>query len=236
MRLIRARRDTPPEARPRDLLTAMIEMQDAHGGLDDTSIRFELSGLFIAGKETSAISLAWLLSLLPRRPDLTARLVEEIDRVLGGRAPRAEDLPQLSYLQRVLQENLRLHPPVWLLFPRRAADDVELGGHLVRRGTTVWVSPFATHHHEEFWARPDEFLPDRFEREGARHPYAWLPFGSGPRVCIGNRFALMEMQLFVARLLQRYRVELADPKPVPARVVFNTCFPRRVPIRLVPRA
>jgi cytochrome P450 len=240
MHIIRERRELPPEARPRDLLTAMIEMQDAHGaGLDDTSIRFELSGLFIGGKETSAVSLSWLLALLPRRPEVARQLTAEIDRVLGGRVPQAADLPELRYLEAVLQENLRMHPPVWLLFPRKATDDVVLGGHVVRRGTTVWVSPFATHYHPAIWEQPDEFLPERFAHEGAeggaRHPYAWLPFGSGPRVCVGTRFALMEMQLFVARLLQRYQVEWADDRPVAPKVVFNTCFPRRVPIRLVPR-
>ncbi|WP_224372106.1 cytochrome P450 [Hyalangium versicolor] len=240
MRIIQERRASPPEARPRDLLTAMIEMQDAHGGgLDDTSIRFELSGLFIAGKETSAISLSWFLALLPQRPDIAQRLVEEIDRVIGSREPQAADLPEFRYLEAALQENLRLHPPVWLLFPRKAADDVTLGGHVVRRGTTVWVSPFATHHHEAFWERPGEFDPERFTQQGtegsARHPYAWIPFGGGPRVCIGARFALMSMQLFVARLLQRYRIEWADTQPVQPKVIFNTRFPRRVPIRLVPR-
>jgi cytochrome P450 len=233
-----ARSEFPP---PRDLLTMMIEMQDAHdGGLDDTSIRFELSGLFIAGKETSAVSLSWFLSLLPQRPDIARRLVEEIDRALGGREPQAADLPELRYLEAALQENLRAHPPVWLLFPRKATDDITVSGHGVQRGTTVWVSPFATHHHEAFWERPGEFEPERFAQAGAaggaRHPYAWIPFGGGPRVCIGTRFALMEMQLFVARLLQRYRIEWADARPVEPKVIFNTCFPRRVPIRLVPRA
>jgi cytochrome P450 len=240
LRIVRERRELPPEARPRDLLTDLLEMRDARGGgLDDSSIRFELSGLFIGGKETSAVSLSWLLALLPRRPDITHRLVEEMERVIGDREPRAEDLPELRYLEAVLQENLRANPPVWLLFPRKAAEDTLLGGHRVRRGTTVWVSPFATHHHEVFWERPDEFLPERFVQEsgekGSRHPYAWLPFGAGPRVCIGARFALMEMQLFVVRLLQRYRLEWADIKPVEPKVVFNTRFPRRVPLRLVPR-
>lgn len=241
MRIIQERRASPPEARPRDLLTMMIEMQDTHGGgLDDTSIRFELSGLFIAGKETSAVSLSWFLSLLPQRPDIARRLVDEIDRVLGGREPQAADLPALRYLEAALQENLRAHPPVWLLFPRKATDDITFSGHGVQRGTTVWVSPFATHHHEAFWEQPGEFEPERFAQEGAtggaHHPYAWIPFGGGPRVCIGTRFALMEMQLFVARLLQRYRIEWADARPVEPKVIFNTCFPRRVPIRLVPRA
>ncbi len=101
--------------------------------------RFELSGLFIGGKETSAISLSWILALLPQRPDLERRLVEELDGVLGGREPRASDLPELRYLHTVLEENLRVHPPVWLLFPRKTTDDVSLGGHLVQRYRVEWA-------------------------------------------------------------------------------------------------
>jgi cytochrome P450 len=229
-RLLLRRRQTPPEERPRDLLSAMLEMRDGEGQhLADTSIRFELTGLLIAGKETSAITLSWLLGLLESHPDVKRRLVEEVDSVLADRVPTAEDLPAL-----------RRHTPVWILFPREAASDVTLGGHAIAKGTRIWVSPYATHHHPDFWERADEFDPERFagdnEDAPVPHRYAYLPFGRGPRLCLGNRFAMMEMTLFVARLLQRYDVRWAGRRPLASKVIFNTFLPKEVPIRLVPRA
>jgi len=239
-RMLRHRRETPPDDWPRDLLSAMLEMRDGEGrGLGDTSIRFELTGLLIAGKETSAITLSWLLGLLERHPDVKRRLVDEVDAVLGGRPPTADDLPQLRNVRMALQETLRCHTPVWILFPREAANDVTLGGHAIAKGTRIWVSPYATHHHPEFWERPDEFDPERFagENEDApvAHRYAYLPFGRGPRLCLGNRFAMMEMTLFIARLLQRYDVQWAGRRALASKVVFNTFLPKEVPIRLAPR-
>jgi cytochrome P450 len=222
---------------PRDLLTAMLAMRDADGAaLDDRSIRFEISGMFIGGKETTATALSWLLALLPRMPAVERRLVDEIDEVLAGRPPTADDLPRLRHVEATLQETMRCHPPVWVLFPRLATEDVILGGHAVARGTKVWISPYVTHHHPDVWPDPDAFAPERFLGDAAerRHPYAWLPFGGGPRLCIGSRFAMIEMQLAVVRLLQRWRVEAASGPPTP-RVVFNTRAPARVPIYLVPR-
>jgi cytochrome P450 len=240
-RLITARRQTPPEERPRDLLTAMLEMKNAKGeGLGDGSLRFELIGLLIAGKETAAITLSWLLGLLERMPEVKRRLIDEIDKALGGRPPAAEDLPKLRYVRMVLQETLRRHTPVWVLFPREAASDVTLGGHTVPKGTRIWISPYATHHHPDFWPRAAEFDPERFAGEGEEaslpHRYAYLPFGGGPRVCLGARFAMMEMELFVARLFQRYTVRWAGTKAMESKVVFNTYLPKEVPLRLVPRA
>lgn len=240
-RLIVERRRLAPAERPADLLTAMLEMRDPQGReLQDSSIKFELTGFLIAGKETSAITLSWLLALLPQMPEVERRLVEEIDSVVGGAAPTADHLPKLEYTRMVLQETLRRHAPVWILVPRRATEDVVLGGHAVREGTQIWVSPFVTHHHPEIWERADEFLPERFADEGneasERHRYAYLPFGSGPRVCLGNRFAMMELQLTVARLLQRYRVRWAGSGPWKHKVIFNTYLPKEVPIQLIPRA
>lgn len=240
-RLIAERRRTAPEERPRDLLTAMLDMKDAQGqGLGDSSVRYELVGLLIAGKETSAITLSWLLGLLEQRPEVKRRLVDEVDAILGGRSPTAEDLPKLRYARMALEETLRRHTPVWVLFPREATRDVTLGGYPVPKGTRIWVSPYATHHHPDFWERPGDFDPDRFAADGddasPRHRYAYLPFGAGPRVCLGSRFAMMEMQLFLARLLQRYEVQWAGRRPLAPKVVFNTLLPKEVPVRLVPRA
>lgn len=240
-RLIGERRRMAPEERPRDLLTAMLEMTNAEGqGLGDSSVRYEIVGLLIAGKETSAITLSWLLGVMEQRPELKRRLRDEVDTVLGGRAPTADDLPKLRQCRMALQETLRKYTPVWVLFPREAKSDVVLGGYPVAKGTRVWVSPYATHHHPEFWDRPEAFEPERFDGEGedapVPHRYAWLPFGGGPRFCLGARFAMMEMQLAMARLLQRYEMRWAGSRPLAPKVVFNTLLPKEVPIRLTPRA
>lgn len=239
-RLVAARRRVPPEERPRDLLSAMLEMRDPAGNaLSDDQLRFELIGLLTGGKETTATTLSWLLALLHEMPEIERGLVEEIDSVLGGRAPEAEDLPRLRYTRMVLSEVMRRYPPVWILFPREAREDVRFGAHLVPKGTRIWVSPYVTHHHPEAWDKPEAFAPERFASDGEDPPpkvrQVWLPFGSGPRMCIGYRFAMWEMQLAVARLLGRYRVRWAGGPSVEHRIIFNTYLPKKVPIELVPR-
>jgi cytochrome P450 len=241
-RLVAVRRRTPPEDRPQDLLSAMLEMRDAAGaGLSDRQLRFELIGLLTGGKETSAITLSWLLALLTERPEVERKLVAELDEVLEGRAPEAEDLGRLRYMRMVLFETMRRYPPVWILFPRETYEEVRFGAHRVSKGTRIWVSPYVTHHHPSVWDRPEEFSPERFASEDdddapeRRHPSAYLPFGGGPRMCIGHRFAMWEMQLAVARLLGRYRVRRAGRGAITPKVIFNTYMPRQVPIELLPR-
>ena len=236
-RLIAERREQAAESRPHDLLTAMLEMKGAGGqGLGDRSLRFEIIGLLIGGKETSAVALSWVLSLLHEHPEAERRLMAEIDFVLGGRAPEAADLGALRYTRMVLQETLRRYTPVWVLFPREAREEVRFGPHVIAPGTRIWVSPYVTHHHPEFWETPEVWNPDRFapgdDEPVLKHRYMWLPFGGGPRVCLGNRFAMMEMQLALARLLQRFRVRWAGGDKVVPNVVFNTYLPKSVPIRL----
>jgi cytochrome P450 len=231
----------PPEERPRDLLTALLEMRDAAGaGLTDQQLRFELIGLLTGGKETTATTLSWLLALLPEMPEVERKLVDEIDSVLGGRAPEAEDLPRLRFVRMVLSETMRRYPPVWLLFPREAREDVRFGAHVVPKGTRIWVSPYVTHHHPAAFDRPEEFVPERFASEGEDPPpklrHVWLPFGGGPRMCIGYRFAMWEMQIAVARLLARYRVRRVPGRSIEHRVIFNTYLPKEVPIELWRRA
>jgi len=239
-RLVAARRQTPPEERPQDLLSALLEMRDDKGaGLSDRQIHFELVGLLTAGKETSAITLSWLLALLPEMPAVERRIVDEIDSVLAGRAPEAEDLSRLRYTRMVLSETMRRYPPVWILFPREAREDVRFGEHRVAKGTRIWVSPYVTHHHPEFWDEPESFAPERFaegeEEPERKHRNAYLPFGGGARMCIGHRFAMWEMQLTVVRLLARYRVRRAGRRTIEPRVIFNSYLPTRVPVELAPR-
>jgi cytochrome P450 len=174
-------------------------------GMTDQQLRDEILTLFVAGHETTATALTWALYLLARHPDALARLEREV-AALDGRTPSFGDLAKLPYALRVFKESLRLYPPV-PIFERTALEPVTLGGHRIPRGGYVSVLPFALHHRPEVWPDPERFDPDRFtpEAEAARSRYAFVPFGAGPRVCIGNAFALMEGPLVLATILQRAR-------------------------------
>lgn len=155
------------------------------------------------------------LALLSLHPDVQRRLERELDEVLDGRSPKLEDLPSLEFTQQVLKESMRLYPPVWMM-ARRVEDDDELGGHLLPKGSFVFISPYVTHRHPAFWENPEGFDPERFapsrvaeEKKRGRPRYAYFPFSGGPRQCIGNHMAELEAQLLLATLLSRYRVKLS---------------------------
>ncbi len=218
--LIASRRSAAAEQH--DLLNLLMAAQDpASGqGMSDTQLRDEVMTLFLAGHETTAVSLSWTLYLLSQHPQVEARLRDELDETLGGRPPTLGDLPALSYTRMVLDESMRLYPPAWITERKALADD-EICGYSVPAGTTVVVSPFATHRHVHFWTDPEVFDPQRFsaERSAGRPRYAYFPFGGGPRQCIGNNFALIEAQLILALIVQRCRLEMApgwkvEPEPL----------------------
>ncbi|MFJ9363922.1 cytochrome P450 [Nocardia sp. NPDC101769] len=158
---------------------------------------------FLAGHETTGCGLAWTLYELGRNPAIRARLRTELDDVLGGAAPTADDVDRLPYLQQVVKESLRLYPPI-PMFPREPAADVEAGGFRIGKGTTIFISPYAVHHNPEHWPDPDTFDPDRFAAERTAQRYSYLPFGGGSRRCVGARLAELEIQLTVAVLTQRF--------------------------------
>jgi cytochrome P450 len=166
--------------------------------------------LFLAGHETTANTLAWAWFLLAGHPDVEARLHDELDRVLGGRPPSLADLPGLGYTEHIITETLRLYPPGWML-GREAIEPVELAGYRVPKGTTVFMSACVIHRDPRWFDDPDAFRPDRWA-DGLiqRIPrYAYFPFGGGPRICIGNHFALLEATLVLATIAQKYRLRLA---------------------------
>jgi cytochrome P450 len=204
-----------------DLLTLLLQAQDEETGegMTDQQVRDEVMTLMAAGHETTSNALCWTLLLLARHPDIEARLREEYTRVLGGRAPQMEDLPQLKLTRMVLEESMRLYPPAWA-FARSAIAEDEIGGSTIAKGAYVLMFLATTHRHPDFWERPDVFDPERFEpsRAAGRHRFAYFPFGGGPRVCIGNQFALTEAQLILATILPRYQFRLlpgADVIPEP---------------------
>jgi cytochrome P450 len=217
-----------------DLLARLLlAHDDEHGTMSDKQLRDEVLTLFVAGHETTATGLAWTIDLLCRNPEWYARVRAEVD-ALGAR-PTLADLPRLELCLRVFKEALRIHPPVYF-FGRTAQRATVIGGVRLPRFTNVVVLPWALHRNPNVWPEPERFDPDRFlpEREAARHRSAWLPFGAGPRICIGNHFALMEAPLVLATMLRDHDFELLErDEPEP----FATLRPKRgVPVRVRRRA
>ncbi len=202
-----------------DLLGRLLTAQDEDDGavMSDRQVRDEVLTLFVAGHETTATSLAWSLYLLARHPAVYARARAEADAL--GRPPRHEDLPRLGLAQRVFKEALRLMPPV-PMFLRDARDGLDLGGYRLPPGSVMVLSPYITHRRADLWPDPERFDPERFtpEAEASRSKHAFIPFSGGPRVCIGNHFALMEGALVLATLLQRADFELVTDAPVEPEV------------------
>lgn len=205
-----------------DLLGMLLEARDraAGEGMSDRQVRDEVMTLLLAGHETTALLLVWTWYLLATHPPITCKLRNELDTALAGRLPTVDDLAALEYTEMVLHESLRLHPPVWII-SRRAIDDDEIGGYPIPAGSNVTVSPYTMHRHPAFWTDPQRVEPERFapERAAGRHRYAYLPFGGGPRYCIGSHFAMMEAQLILATVSQRYRLTLlpdqvVEPEPL----------------------
>lgn len=219
--LIQRRRDSREDGG--DLLSMLLQATDDEGdgrGMTDEQVRHEAMTLFMAGHDTTAGTLPWVWYLLAKHPSAYARVVEELDRVLAGRTPQADDLAQLTYTQMVIQETLRLYPQAYVLFARVASEDLELGGYQIPRGSQLYPSPYIIHHDSRWHTDPERFDPERFtpERFEQLPPCAWIPFGAGARACIGQAFAMLEMTLIVATVLQRVRLTLApgqgDPVPL----------------------
>jgi cytochrome P450 len=192
-----------------DMLSALV----AAGDLSDELIRDQLLTMLIAGHDTSTALLAWTIYLLGAHPEVGERARREVLDVLGGAAPTAANVGELDYLGRVIQETLRLYPPIHI-GNRIAARDLEFGGYRLPAGARVVYSIYLTHRQPENWPEPERFDPDRFLPEVAktRPPYSYVPFGSGPRMCIGAAFAQVESKIVLARLLQRTRFTLAESR------------------------
>lgn len=199
-----------------DLLSLLLSVRDEDGeGLDDRQVRDEVVTFVFAGSETSSLMLGWTWYLLASHPDVERRLKAELDAVLCGRAPDFRDLIELKYTRMVIEESLRLYPPVWSIFRQAEAEDM-LGGCRVTAKASMVVSPYTMHRHPRYWPDPDRFDPERFAPEvsATRPRNAYLPFGGGRHVCLGNYFAMMEGQLIIATVAQHYRLRLVPGHPV----------------------
>ena len=194
-----------------DLLSVLLTAADEESGarMSDRQLRDEMMTLFLAGHETTAMALTWSWFLISRHQEVEATLVAELDRVLHGRTPSVADLPSLPYTDMIVRESMRLYPPA-AGFAREPIEDVTIGGYTVPKGSLVTVNTYALHRDARFFERPDRFDPDRFAPgwEDRVPRYAYLPFGGGPRVCIGNGFAMMETRLILATIAQRWRLTL----------------------------
>jgi cytochrome P450 len=195
-----------------DLVTAFLGARDDDGrGLTDHEIRNELLTMLLVGHDTSALGLTFACWLLARHPEVGVRLAEEVDAVVGDRPLSFQDVGRLPYTEAVWRESLRLYPPVWAL-GREAIRACEVGGFPARRGAQVLLSPWVSHHNPRLFDDPEAFRPERWitSQSDAVPPYAYFPFGGGPRMCIGYGFARMESILILAALAQRFSLEADD--------------------------
>jgi cytochrome P450 len=210
--MIRARRAA--NCPSHDLLQMLLDAQDEDGSqMTDEQLRDEMMTLFIAGHETTAIALSWTWYLLAQNPEVEEKLADELSHVLKGRAPGISDLRALPYTEMVVKETMRLYPPAWVI-GRQALEDFEVHGYRLRAGTNVLLAQWITQRDPRFYSEPERFDPDRWQDDPIRSDrfprYAYFPFGSGPRVCIGAGVAMMEATLLLASIAQRFHLILAD--------------------------
>lgn len=197
-----------------DLLAMLLAARDEDDGqgMTDEQVRDEVMTIFVAGHETTANTMSWIFYLLATHPEAEQKLHDELKSVLGGRLPTVEDIPNLTYVNLIISETLRLYPAAWTI-NREVVEPVEIGGHTYEPGDTLMMSQYVMHRQEKYFEDPDEFRPERFAGDLLKRipAYAYFPFGGGPRICIGNNFALMEAALLLATIAQRYRLRLAEP-------------------------
>jgi cytochrome P450 len=203
----------------KDLLSTLLHARDELGdgtGMTDAQLRDEVMTLFLAGQETTALALSWTWYLLAQHPEAEDRLVAELREALGDRPLTVDDVPRLKFAEAVILESMRLHPPAYVL-GREAVRDTEVGGYRVPKGMTVFMAQWVAHRDPRWWDQPDKFRPERWLDGSTKDlpKFAYFPFGGGPRVCIGNTFAMMETVIVLAELARRYHFERTSDEPIP---------------------
>jgi cytochrome P450 len=206
-----------------DLLSMMLSAQDEHEGgegMSDQQVKDEAMTIFLAGHETTANALAWTWHLLSGAPDVERRMHEEIDRVLQGRLPVVADLPSLPLVERIVTEAMRLYPPAWII-GRRAIGEYAINGYVAPPRSLFIMSQWVMHRDPRFYANPDRFDPDRWTPEfrASLPKFAYFPFGGGPRQCIGEPFAWMELALVVSTIAQQWSLRSVPHHPVVPQAV-----------------
>ncbi len=218
-----------------DLLQMLLEAKDEETGesMTDEQLRDEVITLFSAGSETSSNALAWAMYLLCSNPEKKEKLKQEIAQVIGNRAMQFADIPSLTYANQIIQETLRLYPPAWAV-GREAKENDEVDGYFIPKKTQVLIPTSVVHRHPDLWENPLAFQPERFENEliKARHKFAHFPFGGGPRFCIGNNFAMMEMTLALAMIFQQFDFELLENQTIKAEALVTLKPQSEIKVRI----
>jgi len=222
-----------------DVLSALIDTVDTEGEkLTDKQIRDELLTLFVAGHETTAGLLAWCFYLLTEHQEIQDKLATEAITTLNGEMPTLETLGTLKYTEQVLLETLRLYPPVWMLPTRSPIEDITIGGHVIPKGSMVFISPWVIHHDPRFFDDPQTFDPDRFsEGYKKRIPsFAFFPFSGGSRVCIGQHLAMMEAQIILSTVIQNFKLELEPDQEIIPQPLVTVALKNGLKIRVHKRS
>jgi cytochrome P450 len=233
-RFIRYRREHPGDHG--DLLSLLLAARDEEGRMTDRQVRDEAMTLFLAGHETTALALSWAWYLLGQHPEVEAKLAAEVESVVGSRDPTVDDCPRLKYAEMIALEAMRLYPPAYVV-GREALADCVVGGFHVPRGTTLLMSQWVMQRDPRYFADPAAFRPERWSDDAARSlpKFAYFPFGGGPRLCIGNTFAMLEMVLALAAIAQRYHFRIPPGTHVNPVPTFTLRPAGGVPAEIVPR-
>lgn len=201
-----------------DLLSVLLSAKDEEGqGMSDQELRDQVMTILLAGHETTAHTLSWTWYLLSQHPEVEEKFWAELETILEGRKPVYEDVRKLTYTTQIIQESMRLYPVAWIIV-RKTVEEVEIANQRLFPGDIVFMSQYAVHRDPRYFENPEEFTPERFSGDFLKRipQYAYFPFGGGPRVCIGNHFAMMEAVLILATIGQRYRLRMVDDTiPVP---------------------
>lgn len=207
--IIKRRRNTTSSHE--DLLSMLMDAidEDTGAGMTDKQLRDEILTIFVAGHETTHNALAWIFYLLDKNSDKLEILLNEIDEHITDDNIDALIFRKMPYLKMVIEEGMRIFPPAWIL-GRKAIEDDNINGYEIKKGTNVLLPIYLIHHDKNIWKNPEKFIPERFESEQikSRHKYAYFPFGGGPRLCIGNNFAIQEMQVALCLILKRFHVSI----------------------------
>ena len=235
-RLIDDRRALGADDRPADLLQLLLEATDEGGAMDDRQLRDEVMTLILAGHETTANALTWIWVLLSRHPEAARRLVREVDEVVGDGAVTFAALRRLEFTHWVVQEAMRLYPPVWIVERQALAEDSVLG-YRIAKGDIVAACPYTLHRNPRYWTNPEGFDPDRFRgglQGSAKH--AFMPFGAGPRICVGKEFAMMEAVILLATLARTFRLDLVPGQRIEMDAGITLRPKGKVEVEVHPRA
>jgi cytochrome P450 len=232
-------RTRDPEKYPKDLLARLIAARDEQsgGGMSAQEVRDHVITIFLAGHETTAMAMTWTWFLLSQHPQQEAKLHAELDSVLGGRVPTHEDLSKLTYTRMVIEESMRIYPPVHTIARQAIGDDTLVNRH-ISKGSAILIAPWLLHRHVKLWENPGRFDPERFspERAATRSRFSYLPFGGGKRICIGAAFALAEASVLLATLAQRFSLRLVPGHPVEPQGLITLRARHGMKMLLTPRS